>query len=467
MLKTFLFLVKAALVIGVLIWLAEQEGNVQIDWMEYTVNVHVGLFLAGLFTLILVSIFIYRVLKTVVDFPASYRYYSQIRAKNKGYRALTQGLTAVAAGDAKAAVKYAEKARSLMPEDKGLPLLLEAQAARLDGREGDAQESFAGLIENKDTSFLGVRGLLQSSMDVGDDRGALALARQALKLHPKQPWILRTVYDLEIALREWSAAEATLKRAVKASAITKERALNDRVAMDLAIALSAESEGLQDVAASQYRAALKLNDRSIPAIVLAAEYYIRQGQTKRAKILIEKAWKRSPHAAMVDVWDQLMPKRNSSDALDRLKWYEKLVKLNGDNARAQVAAGQAACDAALWGEARKYFMAAEAIRPSKELYKALAVLEDRANNDREAARAWLEKAADVAGERVWICRESGRVYPNWSPIAAPHGSFNTIEWNYHIGEDGDDGEAVLLTASVVDPMDDTLIEAPNDNAKTA
>ena len=462
MIRTILFLVKAALVIGALIWLSEQEGNVQIDWMEYTINAHVGLFLASLLVLILVSIFIYRLMRTIVDFPASYRYYSQNRAREKGYKALTLGLTAVAAGDTKAAVRQAEKARSLMPEDKGLPLLLEAQAARLDGREGDAQENFAKLVENKDTSFLGVRGLLQASLDVGDEKGALELARQALKIHPKQPWILRTVYDLEIATRQWSAADDTLKRAVKAGAITKERALSDRIAMALAIALAAEDEGLHDVASSQYREAMKLgNDVNVPAIVLAAEYYIRRNQNKKARVLVEKAWKKSPHAAMVDVWDQLMPDRDSSDALTRLKWFEKLVNINPSIARAQVAAGIAASDAALWGEARKFFKAAEEIRPSKELYKALAVLEDRASGNEEAARAWLEKAADVARERVWICRATGRIYPRWLPIAPPHGGFNTIEWDYPYGETDDLGETVLLTASAthLDPMEDTLIEA--------
>ena len=131
MLKTFIFLVKAGLIIGAMVWLSEQEGSVRIDWMEYSVNVHVGLFLAGLLGLILLSVFVYRLMRTVVDFPASYRFYSQRRAKEMGYKALTLGLTAVAAGDTGAALKQAKKARSLLPEDQGLPLLLEAQAARL------------------------------------------------------------------------------------------------------------------------------------------------------------------------------------------------------------------------------------------------------------------------------------------------------------------------------------------------
>lgn len=460
MLKTFLFLLKAGLFIGALIWLSEQEGSVKIDWMNYSINAHVGLFLAGLLCLIVLSIFIYRVIRTVFDFPSSYRYYSQNRAKNLGYKSLTLGLTAVAAGDGKAALKHAEKARALLPEDKGLPYLLEAQAARMDGREGDAQVSFAALLENKDTSFLGVRGLLQSSLDAGDTDSALDLARHALKLHPKQPWILRTVYDLEIGARAWSDAGETLKRAVKAGAITKERAVSDRVAMALAIALSAEEEGLHDVAEAQYKDARKMDAFSVPSIVLAAEYYVRQRQPKKARALIEKTWKKLPHAALVDVWAGLMPDGDNADALARIRWFEKLVKINPANARVQVAAGMAAFDAALWGEARKFFEAAEAIRPSKELYVALAALEDKTSGHEEAAREWLAKAADVKGARVWICRESGRIYDAWSPIAQPHGGFNTIEWNYpYVG--AQDDEPVLLTvAANVEPMDDTLIEAP-------
>lgn len=461
MFKTLLFLVKVGLFVGVMIWLAEQEGSVKIEWLDYTVNVHVGLFMAALLCLILIAIFVHRVIRTFVEFPASYRYYSQVRAKDMGYKALTLGLTAVAAGDTKAALKQAEKARSLLPEDHGLPILLEAQAARLDGREGDAQQSFAALLENKDTSFLGVRGLLQASLDAGDTQNALDLARQALKLHPKQPWILQTVYDLEIRERAWSAAEETLKRAVKHGAVSKDNALSDRVAMALAIALSAEEEGLQEVAHSQYTKARKLDGSSVPAVMLAAEYYIRQDEQKKAKALIERVWRKEPHAAFVDIWVQLMPEHERSDALARLQWFERLVKLNADNARANVAAGLAACDAALWGEARKFFEAAEAIRPSKELYKALAALEAKTSGDEALARGWLEKAADVKAERIWICRESGRKYKSWSPIAEPHGSFNTIEWNYPLGEDVVDGEPVLLASSDASgSLDDTLIEAP-------
>ena len=110
MLKTLFFLLKLALFIGAIIWLSEQEGSVRIEWLGYTINAHVGLFLAGLLSVILFAIFIYRVIRAFVDFPASLRYYNLVKNKDKGYKALAIGLTAVAAGDTKVALKQADKA---------------------------------------------------------------------------------------------------------------------------------------------------------------------------------------------------------------------------------------------------------------------------------------------------------------------------------------------------------------------
>ncbi|MGB0719227.1 MAG: heme biosynthesis HemY N-terminal domain-containing protein, partial [Bdellovibrionales bacterium] len=207
MIKALWFLIKIGVVIAAIIWVADHPGSVRIEWLDYVFTVNTGLFFAALLAVVLASIFIYRVIRTFVDFPASYRYYSEIRARKKGYDALTRGLAAVAAGDAKTAQKEAAAVRGLLPDDNGLPVLLAAQAARLNGDDEAAEESFHVLLEHKDASFLGVRGLLQAALEDGDYEGGLAMARQALARHPKQPWILKTVYDLEIRNCHWGAAQ--------------------------------------------------------------------------------------------------------------------------------------------------------------------------------------------------------------------------------------------------------------------
>ena len=44
----------------------------------------------------------------------------------------------------------------------------------------------------------------------------------------------------------------------------------------------------------------------------------------------------------------------------------------------------------------------------------------------------MEKAADAPASKVWTCKVSGRIYERWLAIAEPHGSFNSIVWDYPV-----------------------------------
>ena len=66
---------------------------------------------------------------------------------------------AVAAGDAKEAQKQAKKAEKLLGEPP-LTLLLSAQAAQLAGDRDGAKRAFNTMLEDEQTAFLGLRGLI-------------------------------------------------------------------------------------------------------------------------------------------------------------------------------------------------------------------------------------------------------------------------------------------------------------------
>ena len=430
MLKALWFMVKVGLLAALAVWLAELPGEVRVQWSEYTFIIQVGAFMAITAMAMLLAIFCYNVIRTFVDFPRSWRRYVEIRRREKGYRALTLGLTAVAAGDAKSAVQHAQRAGKLMPEDKGLPVLLKAQAARLDGREEDARDHFVALLESKDAAFLGVRGLLQAALDMQHYGKALELARQALKLHPKQPWILTTVYDLEIRQRDWDSARRTLQRAEKFGAIPHERARRDRAAMLLAEADVLAKEGRYKDALKPAKAALAQDEDFAPAVLRVARLSNLAGKRKQAIAMIERAWKRSPHPEFMQVWDALAPRGNAKKAMSRMQWTEQLIKLNEENAISQIEAGRVAMEEGLWGEARSHFRRAEILEPNASLYRALATLEERSAKNEEAALQWLEKANDAAPGRAWVCMETGRIYDQWQPVALPHGAFNTIRWDF-------------------------------------
>jgi HemY protein len=104
--------------------------------------------------------------------------------------------------------------------------------------------------------------------------------------------------------------------------------------------------------------------------------------------------------------------------------------MNEQSVYGHLALAGEAIEQSLWGEARESLKRAEDIQPAPSVYKMHAKLEEKATKNDEAVEKWLEQAAQAPAERVWVCRESGQVYDHWSPLALPHGSFNTIEWGF-------------------------------------
>ncbi len=454
MIRVIWFLIQLGLIIAFALWLAENPGYVEIDWLDYTLNVHVGLFFVGMLVFLFLFLTVYSVLKTFFMLPSARRQRKEVTDRDKGYRALTLGLSALAAGDTKIASYQAQRALKFLPSKAGLPLLLDAQAARLRGDESAAHESFTALLENKDAAFLGVRGLLQTAIEQHRYDDAREMAKRALKSYPKQPWILKTLYDLDIKSALWDDAQNTLYRLEKAKGIDAESALSERLALWMVQAEDAFNQNDVSNAHSFSGRALKADKQFVPANSLLARIYIKKNEHSRAVKLIEKAWKLNPHEEYIGIWTDLMPDKTKDDAVARLRWYERLISLNTKSADGQLAAGRAAMHADLWGEARNYLSKAEEIRPSVSIFKARAHLEAKATGNADAEEKWLAKAADAQSDFSWVCQKTGRIYEYWHAIALPHKSFNTIRWSLPFGQAGQD--VVLLSQKV----DDLTIAPP-------
>lgn len=435
MLRAIWFFIKVSVLVALVVWVAERPGTIAIDWMSYRFTFHVGFFLLLMMATVVLGIVIFSIFKTIFDAPKNFRRYRDIRAKDKGLRALTLGLTAVAAGDAKAARYQSHRARSFLGDDEGLAKLLTAQAARLAGEEVDAARGFAALIEDKDAGFLGVRGLLQAALDHGDYEGAREIGHRALEMYPKQEWILRIVYDLEIRLHHWGDALKILYRAEKCGAIPVNKANSDRVAMLLAQSDLAKEQGDETTMFRTLQKAYGFDPRFVPTVLRLARMYLNRGKPRAAVDIISKAWMIAPHPELVTLWREAAPAAAEKDSAARIRWFERLLDLKPDSVEALQALAGVLIQEGMWADARRTLEKAENIRPNVELYKLWAKLEERATQDAVAVRAWLEKAADAPRERVWICAQTGRVYESWVPVS-DQGLFNTIIWDFPIGRAG-------------------------------
>ena len=176
----------AGLVAGA-VFFADRPGTVELVWQGTLIRTNVMVLVLGVVLLAMGSALAFHLLRKLLGGPAAFLRARREQRRRQGYRALTQGMVAVAAGDAVEALKYARKADVLLAEPP-LTLLLSAQAAQLNGDERAAQNYFAAMLERPETEFLGLRGLLTKALREGDEATALRLAERAHTLRPKTPW---------------------------------------------------------------------------------------------------------------------------------------------------------------------------------------------------------------------------------------------------------------------------------------
>lgn len=425
MLRALWFAVKVGIISFAAVWVANRPGFVEITWLNYDIRIQIGFALLLLLALGVVWHFLLK----LWSLPKTMRLYAQGARARRGQRAVVLALSAIAAGDGQGAVRHAARARKYLPHDRGMTLFVDAQAARLSGDVQGAREAYVQLLGRKDTAFLGLRGLMIAAIEDGHMSDALTFARRAQELYPKQPWVLRLVYDLQLRDGQWDRAFDTLRRLEKIGGLPRADLVADQQALLLRQADQDLENGLAKTALRKMRRAYRLDPGFTPAAIRYARALIAQDQRKAAVRVIEHAWAGQPHPELAALWGDVAPQNKASDAAVRLRWFEKLVALRPDSDESQLAVAQAAIADRLWGEARPYLTRAENIRASARLYRLWARMED-AQGRPEQARHYLDKADGAEADPVWTCRETGHVYDTWSPVAAPHGAFNTIVWDY-------------------------------------
>lgn len=423
MTRALLFILKLAIVIAVAVWLVSNPGSVEIAWQGYVIETTVGILILAALVVVAVGVVLYRTWRGIRRAPGAIRGRRQSRRRERGYRALTQGMVAVAAGDAEAAKRFARKADGLL-NDPPLTMLLSAQAAQLNGDETAAGRYFTSMLDRPDTAFLGVRGLLTQAIKRGDGGEALRLARRAHDLHPRTPWVLGTLFDLEARSGDWKRAEQTLREAMKAGAIATETGRHHRAALLLERSFEADVNGLDKEAQDLAQKAHDIVPGWAPAAARLARLLNRAGKPKPAMKTVERAWRVAPHPDLAAAYGEI---GDETDPLSRVKRLERLHGLNADSVEGRIALARAAIDARLWGSARGHLNRALAIEPGARVYRLFAELE-QAEHGGGAARDWLSRAADAPPDVTWVCLECNATAPQWRGICTSCGAFDSLAW---------------------------------------
>jgi HemY protein len=369
-------------------------------------------------------------------------------------------MVAVAAGDPEEANSQARRADALLNEPP-LTMLLSAQAAQLNGDEAAASRYFNDMLERPETAFLGLRGLYIQAQKSDDPRAALEYAERAYQLQPKTPWVLNTMFELQVADKQWQAALATLDEAVKKHVVSADSARTRRAIVLLGCSIEAESVGDLAEALRFSKRANSLSPDFLPVVLHNVDLLIKSGKTRRAVRFIHAAWSKRPHPDLAKAYAKT-DDQASEDALKQVKLFERLLSYNPDHAESHIALANAAVNAELWGEARNHLEKVTVNKPSARICRLMADLEEGAGDDVSVAHDWLLRATAALPDEAWVCGDCGAAWAAWSPVCGNCEGLGTLDWAVpaHANE-----ISLLRDANIASkagaPFEDETIEVPS------
>jgi len=426
--RAILFAVLAAAASLAAYWLALHPGQISIQWLGYRLEPPIGLLVLAVLAFTVVVILLYRVIRAILGTPSRIGRARSNSRRKRGYKALSQGMVAVAAGDAQEAQRWSRRADDLL-EDPPITLLLAAQAAQLNGDEKAAEKYFNAMLEKPETRFLGLRGLLMQALREGDHPRALGYVKQAHAMRPKTPWVVTNLFELSQRTGDLEGAAQALKQAVKIKAIPKPEGDHKGAVITLARAERMLAEGRKEDAFTQARLADRSDPDFLAAALLHARLAVERKAWKEAAKVVERSWPRTPSAELAALYRAAAPE---AKPLEQVKRFTRLAALNPKHRESHLALAEANLEAGLWGEARRHLAELVTLAgedpPRAQVCRLMARLEEAERHDIPTARRWLERAASAPPDPAWVCDSCGAVATRWSANCGSCGTFDSLDW---------------------------------------
>ena len=423
MFRLLIFLAALALAAWGLMWLSDNPGLVTVVWRGVEYKVSLMLALGAVAVAAVALSIVWAVLRFVFNIPSFVTLAARARRREKGLMALSRGMIAVGAGDARAAAKHAAEANRLAAHEP-MTRLLSAQAAQLAGDREGALAAYNAMLEHHETHGLGLRGLHLEARRGGDHEAALQYAMRA-NAHAPAAWAGQAVLDDRARRGDWAGALATVDSNASARLIDKPTANRWRAVIKTAMA-EETMERDPKAALALAQEACRLAPALVPAAAICGRLTAAGGDYRRATRILESAYAQTPHPDLAAAYLRV---RHGDSTGDRLARARSLARVAPNDPESMLTIGRAALEAHDRDAARAAIAPLIASdsphgRPTRRVCLLMADIEE-ADGNLGAVREWLARAARAPRDKAWVA--DGVISDRWAPVS-PSGTLDAFVW---------------------------------------
>lgn len=404
-------------------WLADRPGEMLINWQGQQIELSLMTAVSAIVALIASVMFIWWLLRVILTSPEIMSKYFKTRKRDRGYKALSQGLIAAGAGDAILAKKLTKQSKNLLDsESEPLINLLDVQTAMIDGRDNDARASLQKMADTPETAIIGLRGLYLEAKRLGAGEAARQYAIKAADRAPHLAWASDAAIEYSAQDGDWDDAIRRLEKQRTSGIISAEDAKRKKAVLLTGRALT-RSEGELSERSKDALSALSLAPEFVPAATIAAKALFRLGKLRRGSNILEKIWKVKPHPQVAEIY---VNARVGDTAGDRLKRAQRLETLKGNQVESLFIVAKIALETRDYSLARQKIESAARLDPRESMYLLLADIEEAETGDQGRVRHWLSCAVNAQRDPKWTT--DGYVSDKWAPFSPVTGKLDSFEW---------------------------------------
>lgn len=410
-------------------WLADQEGSLlifRIGEFEFAQE-NLAVIAAILFVIALAIIFLWILFATVWNSPGRMGSFFKGRAREKGWKAVAEGVISVGAGDVSAAKRAVKNSTKYLPEEP-VTKLLEAQTAQMEGKSDKARDAFEQMLEKPETEVVGLRGLYMEAERAGETEAARHFVEKAVVARPGLEWSGTALLEMQAANGDWEGALVTLTKSADSKLYDKKKAKRLRAVLLTARAMQEETANPQK--AKEYALeAHRLAPDLVPAATTASRILSRLGDLRRSSKIVETSWKLEPHPELVETYVNV---RAGDSGLDRLKRAQKLNSIRAHHPEGIMGLARIYIDLQDWDGARKALTGIAGVGASERVCLLMSEVEEGQYGDRGRMREWLSRAVRAPRDPVWTA--DGYIAERWAPFSPISGELDAFEWRVPVEE---------------------------------